>query len=272
MGAARAPGAEVNLAGQRVDVSGAPEEFEAREAEAGLETLADWLRGADEETGTAALTSRGVSGRALLGGSSFALTEGSAESGFGALWGRGAVTRFDGREGDLMLDGEVASAMLGADFTRGRGTAGLVVAHSLGEGGYRSENGGGEIESALTGVYPWGRYAASERLSLWGVAGYGSGTLTLTPEGQAPVETDMDLMMAALGGRGVVAEAPAAGRSGVQRHLGCAGRAHDVGGGAQERRQPCGVGGGCDAPASGPRGDMARPRDAGADAGGGRAP
>ena len=211
MAAARAPGAEVNLAGQRVDVSGAPEEVEARKAEAGLETLADWLRGAGGETGTAALTSRRVSGRELLGGSSFALTAGSAESGFGALWGRGALTRFDGREGDLALDGEVASAMLGADFTRGRGTVGLMVAHSLGEGGYRSENGGGGIESALTGVYPWGRYAASEHLSLWGVAGYGAGTLTLTPEGQAPVETDMDLMMAALGGRGVFAEAPAEG-------------------------------------------------------------
>ena len=179
--------------------------------EGGLNTLADWLRGADEETGTAAWTSRTASGRELLSGSSFALTAGSAESGFGALWGRGALSRFDGREGDLTLDGEVASALLGADFTRGRGTAGLVVAHSLGEGGYRSPNGGGEVETTLTGLYPWGRYAASERLSLWGVAGYGAGTLTLTPEGQAPIETDMDLMMAALGGRGVVAKAPAEG-------------------------------------------------------------
>ena len=211
MEAARAPGTEVNLAGQRVGASGAPEDVEARVAEAGLDTLADWLRGADEETGTPALTSRTVSGRELLSGFSFALTEGSPESGFGALWGRGALTRFDGREGDLTLDGEMASAMLGADFTRGRGTAGLVVAHSLGEGGYRSPNGGGEVETTLTGVYPWGRYAASERLSLLGVAGYGAGTLTLTPEGQTPLETDMDLMMAALGGRGVVAEAPAEG-------------------------------------------------------------
>ena len=211
MEAAWAPGTEVNLAGQRVGASGAPEEFEARVAEAGLDTLADWLRGTDEETDTAALTSRAVSGRELLSGSSFALTAGSAESGLGALWGRGALTRFDGREGDLTLDGEVASAMLGADFTRGRGTGGLVVAHSLGEGGYRSPNGGGEVKTTLTGLYPWGRYAASERLSLWGVAGYGAGTLTLTPEGQAPIETDMDLMMAALGGRGVLAEAPAEG-------------------------------------------------------------
>ena len=211
MEAARAPGTEVNLAGQRVGASGAPEDFEAREAEAGLERLTDWLRGAGGEEEASALTSRSVSGRALLSGTSIALTAGTTESGFGALWGRGALTRFDGREGNLTLDGEVASAMLGADFTRGRGTAGLVVAHSLGEGGYRSPNGGGAVESTLTGLYPWGRYAASERLSLWGVAGYGAGTLTLTPEGQAPIETDMALTMAALGGRGVVAEAPAEG-------------------------------------------------------------
>ena len=169
MGAARAPGTEVNLAGQRVGASGAPEDTEARVAEAGLDTLADWLRGAGGEEETSALTSRTVSGPELLSGFSFALTEGSAESGLGALWGRGALTHFDGREGDLTLDGEVASAMLGADFTLGRGTAGLVVAHSLGEGGYRSPNGGGEVETTLTGLYPWGRYAASERLSLWGV-------------------------------------------------------------------------------------------------------
>ena len=211
MGAARAPGTELSLAGQRVGAAGAPEDFEAREAEAGLKTVAEWLSGAGGEEETSALTSRTVSGRELLSGSSFALTAGTAESGFGALWGRGAVSRFDGREGDLTLDGEVASAVLGADFTRGRGTAGLVVAHSLGEGGYRSPSGGGEVESTLTGFYPWGRYAASERLSLWGVAGYGTGTLTLTPGGQAPIETDMDLAMAALGGRGVVAEAPPEG-------------------------------------------------------------
>ena len=67
------------------------------------------------------------------------------------------------------------------------------------------------MESTLTGVYPYGRYDVSERLSLWGVVGYGTGTLTLTPEGQAPIETDMDLSMAAVGGRSVVVKPPADG-------------------------------------------------------------
>ena len=51
----------------------------------------------------------------------------------------------------------------------------------------------------------------SESLALWGVVGYGEGTLTLNPEGMAAIETDMDLRMAAVGGRSVLVEAPAAG-------------------------------------------------------------
>ena len=206
---ARAPGTELKVAGQRVDGSAAPEEVRASEAEAGLEALAEWLRGEEGEDRTG-FESRAVTGRDVLTGSSFALTEGSAEGGFGAVWGRGAISRFDGRDGDLTLDGEVASAIVGADWTGGRGSVGLAVAHSRGEGGYRSPSGGGAVESTLTGVYPYGRYDVSEWLSVRGIAGYGTGTLTLTPDGMAPIEIDMDLSMAAVGGRSVVVKPPLA--------------------------------------------------------------
>ena len=147
----------------------------------------------------------------LLTGSSFAMTGGTPAEGFYSLWGRGAVTGFDGREGDVTLDGEVVSGMLGADWMRDALTAGLVVAHIRGEGGYRAPSGNGVVSSTLTGFYPWGRYALSERVSMWGLAGYGAGSLTLTPADQAPVRTDMDLMTGALGLRGVLVQAPATG-------------------------------------------------------------
>ena len=72
------------------------------------------------------------------------------------------------------------------------------------------------MASTLTGFYPWGRHALSERVSVWGVAGYGAGALTLTPEGadgnaRAPIRTDMDLMMGAPGLRGVLVAASATG-------------------------------------------------------------
>ena len=209
--ATRTPGTALTVAGQAFGSDAAADPEEMREAEARLERLATWFRGGDDEESAGLFETRAVTGREVLAGTSFALTEGTAESGLAGLWGRGAVTRFDGREGDLTLDGEVESALLGADWARGRWAAGLALGHSQAEGGYRSPQGDGAVESTLTGVYPYGRYDVNDWLSLWGVVGYGTGSLTLTPEGQAPIETDMDLRLAALGGRSVVVKPPADG-------------------------------------------------------------
>ena len=211
MQAARTPGVEVSLAGQRIGGGPAAEADEARAAEAGFRSLAEWVRGEEDGETATGLQSRAVTGRDFLIGSSFALTGGSRERGFASLWGRGAISSFDGREGELTLDGEVQSAMVGADWGLGATTAGVMVSHSRGEGGYRSPSGGGDVESTLTGLYPYGHHAVSDRLSLWGVAGYGKGSLTLTPEGEASMETDMDLTLAGAGLRSVMVAAPAEG-------------------------------------------------------------
>ena len=241
--AGRAPGIEMTLAGERIGAGGAaPDDEEARakqieeqEARAGLAAMTEWLSGAetrDGEARPAGERSRGVTPRELLTGSSFALTGEAASGGTVSLWGRGAVSRFDGIEGDLALDGEVVSAMLGADWSGGPGsgagvrdgraspgsgagawTAGLLVSHSIGEGGYRGPEAGGTVESTLTAVFPYGRYALNGRVSVWGIAGYGAGELTLTPKnpgtgaGDAAMRTDMDLAMAAVGLRGVAVQA-----------------------------------------------------------------
>ena len=86
-----------------------------------------------------------------------------------------------------------------------------MVAHLRGEASYRGSDEG-EVSSTVSGVYPYGRHALSERVTLWGVVGYGTGSLALTPEGKTATETDMDLAMgAAVGLRGVAVEAPAEG-------------------------------------------------------------
>ncbi len=210
MTASPVPGMELSVAGRRIGAGAVGNGLVALDAEARFGALRNWLRGEAEEQRRSGET-RALTGRDLLTGSSFALTEGSPESSIGTLWGRGAVSRFDGRQGKVTLDGEVESAMLGADFTRGRGTAGLVLSRSRGEGEYRSGESGGEIEATLTGIFPWGRYAVDERLSLWGVLGYGEGRLTLTPGVGSPMGTDMDLAMAAAGLRSVLMQAPAEG-------------------------------------------------------------
>ena len=178
----------------------------------GTAGLADWLRGAANDN-AAGLRSRTLGNRELLFGSSFNVTAEAGGSGGGtvSIWGRGAVSGFDGREDELTLDGEVASAMLGADWSRGRALAGLIVGHSIGDGGYRAPAGGGAVTSTLTGFYPWGRYALNDRVEVWGAAGYGEGGLTLEPDGQDAIRTDLALWMVAAGLRGVVIDGGADG-------------------------------------------------------------
>ena len=231
--ASRAPGVEMTLAGQAFGGAPGPEGAGVlrvsgeREAQSRPAAMTDWLRHDTARDGERpGYESRTVSGGEVLTGSSFALTGAAKVGGTVSLWGRGALSRFDGREGDLSLDGEVTSVMLGADWTRdpgstsgaGRGTgagagawtAGLLVSRSEGTGSYRGESEGA-VESTLSGVYPYGRYALNDRVTLWGVAGYGAGELTLRPRDAAAIRTDMGLAMGALGVRGVAVEAPAEG-------------------------------------------------------------
>ena len=207
MQAPRTAGVEVSL-GER-QVGGAAEEDGAQTV-AGRNPAELYGKGADPEQ-RLGLEAQTMTQRDFLLGSSFSLTGGTERDGTYALWGRGAVTRFDGRDGVLSLDGEVTSAMLGADWSQDALMAGLVISHSRGEGSYAGEGGNGAVRSSLTGLYPWGSYALSERVSVWGVAGHGEGTLTLTPEGEAPISTDLDLRMAAAGLRGVLVQAPETG-------------------------------------------------------------
>ena len=224
--APRTPGAEVVVAGERIGLGplfGAGSLDGGAESEREARRLADWLRDETDPDRRQDMDTRTVTPRDLLPRSSFSLAAGNPSEGQYALWGEAAVTRFDGREGDLAVDGEVTSAFVGADWSRGPGSAsgagaamlGLILSHSRGEGAYRS-GGGGTVSATLTGLYPWGRYALSERLATWAAAGYGEGALTLTPgggdgAGRAALRTDLDLAMGAAGLRGIVVEAPETG-------------------------------------------------------------
>lgn len=83
----------------------------------------------------------------LLSSSSFTLTPESTSGGLLWFpWRRGAATSFDGRHGELSLDGHVTTALLGAYWTWGYSTThdgeaaavdstwrvGLLLAHSRG--------------------------------------------------------------------------------------------------------------------------------------------
>ena len=134
-------------------------------------------------------------------GFSFNYAGRGAGAGLRSLWGRGVISDFDGQDGGMDVDVKVNSLMLGADFTRSNRVLGVMLVRSRGAGDYSRENGGGGLRSTLTGVYPYGRHVVNERLSLWGVAGYGEGKVRLSPDNEASMTADMDLVMAAGGFR-----------------------------------------------------------------------
>ena len=142
--------------------------------------------------------------RDLFTSSAFSLTVGNAEEGsggFGALWGRGAVSRFDGRDGPLSLSDEVATGMVGIDWVSRRWRTGLALAMSRGIGGYSAAVNSGEIESKLTGLFPWVGYDVTDRVSVWATAGYGAGVLTFTPDSAEAMTAELAMSMVAAGAR-----------------------------------------------------------------------
>ena len=153
--------------------------------------------------------------RALLLRSSFrwtsaqeALTE-RAVPGVWTTWGRARQTSFNGNDSDVSVGGEVTTYTLGADYERGRLLAGVALARSEGDGDFKALTGAGagELDSSMTSVHPYVRYALSERLEGWGMLGYGRGGMQLsdTVKGETvEMETDIDLRMGALGLRGAV--------------------------------------------------------------------
>ncbi|MCY4407270.1 MAG: hypothetical protein OXC15_12955 [Rhodospirillaceae bacterium] len=158
----------------------------------------------DASSGGGDTLSRGMTSRELLAGTSLQFGSETSGGGLASLWGRGAYTSFSGQEGGMAIEGDVSTATLGADYAAGGWIAGLALSQSRGAGSWRDGDTGGAVESDVTGLYPYAAYGIGERFSLWGTVGYGSGTLTVSPEGHEPLEAGLALRMAAAGARGAL--------------------------------------------------------------------
>ena len=228
--APRHPGARGTLAGQALPFGAGGDSGVAR---------ALGGHGPEDTHGPGA--SRTVTGLEALLGSSFTATgETDATGGSLALWGRAAQSSFDGKEGTFSLDGETTTAMLGADYARGDWLVGLALTQSAGEGGYADSGveprpasqhcpdamdpqakeglcngavreGDGDVEASLTAAVPYAALQASDRLRLWGAAGYGTGEVTLKPETGGALDSGITWTMAAAGVRSDLVSAPTEG-------------------------------------------------------------
>ena len=201
---ARTPATRAAVAGSEMTAAGADPVADEQE----IAALAAWMDNGHKDP-----QARAMSGQELLAGSEFQVAAANERGGALTIWGQGAYGRFAGQDGDLSVEGDVATGTLGVDYAIGPWMAGLALSHSSGWGSYSQPmTSGGEVTSSLTGAYPYvGLEVVPERLSLWVAGGYGLGGLKLTPAGGEPLETGIGLLAGAAGVRGTVVPASATG-------------------------------------------------------------
>lgn len=159
----------------------------------------------------------------LLDGGSFHFSrgvppqaQGPVRGGVLSAWGRGFRTDFEGSEGEIGVDATVLTGLVGMDLQSGPVLAGVAVSYTLGDGTLsRAANGRSrerrqEVESTLGSVYPYIHLKVNERVSVWGLGGYGRGGMSF-PEAGAAHESDIRMSMGALGARGALLGSDATG-------------------------------------------------------------
>ncbi len=200
-------GSHVTVGGQSLDLS------DSAAAPAGEGDVRGALEALGAGEDAPADTGRGMTGRALLLGSSFHLSSGGEAGGPAwTAWGRAATGGFEAEVDDVRMDASVTSGFLGADVGTERWLAGVALSVSDGDGDYvllgRKHDDSGTVESSLTAFYPYAQLGLTETVNVWGFAGYGEGDLTLTQhpgtDRARRYETDIGMRMVAVGARGEV--------------------------------------------------------------------
>ena len=230
-------GAQVTLGGQTVDLTATEDEAWLGEAMTSVARALGAPAGPEPEGygwtgsraggwGSSALAgspARTMSGHELLLGSAFHLAQEGEAGGPGfAAWGRVAVGGFDGEApadaGSVRIDGDVTTGVLGADAAWDRLLAGVAVSVSEGEGTFDQPGvDSGTVESTMKVVSPYGRVNLSERVSAWGLVGFGTGDMTIVQaandrgQPERVTRTDLGMRLAAVGGRGVLLESDETG-------------------------------------------------------------
>ena len=198
--------AQVTVGGQRIDLARVSEKNGVATTAAGL------------------LRSIGSGQRApsLLGSTFHLSSEGNGSGGPDyTAWGRITAGGFDGEEMSetvkTRIDGDVTTGIVGADVTWKRWLAGVAVSASEGKGTFGQagglvDEGQGTVESSLTSVQPYARFEVNERVSAWGLLGFGSGEMTMTEAAHGQrfktiTRTDIGMRLGAAGIRGALLEA-----------------------------------------------------------------
>ena len=165
--------------------------------------LPEWAKNAEREADARTITGEDIRLR-----SAFHLSSGGDGTHGGGpaftAWGRVSTGGFEAEADGGTMDGDVTTGLVGFDAEWERALAGIMLSQSSGDGSYRLDDDAGTVESSLTGVYPYAHLDVNARVSLWALAGVGSGELTLKREGHRDMPSDISMRMGALGVKGQV--------------------------------------------------------------------
>jgi len=170
------------------------------------ETLFEW------DTSATTMVTRTPTGRELLPNSSFHVASNNDGNRL-SVWGRIAYDRFEGLQagdtGSSRYSGAVTTGVIGVDREWDRLLAGVAVSRSTDKGRFEitgpDQDGTGDVRSVVTMVSPYARYTLTDRLSVWGLVGRGTGNTTITFDDGSPAErSDLSMSLGALGVRGAV--------------------------------------------------------------------
>ena len=182
----------VTLAGQRLPFSDAPlpqaNTFVGKGPWDVRPYNHEWNQISGEREDLQGTSVRSITSREMLAGSSFSLRlaeddDESRNTGKWTAWGLTAQSDIDGRDGDLMLNGDVTTVIMGVDAELRQTMAGVAVAHSSGDSAFEVDGScddprcKGTLNTQLTGVYPYLHHDVNERVSISGVLGYAKGDL-----------------------------------------------------------------------------------------------
>ena len=134
-----------------------------------------------------------------------------------SAWGHVATGGFDVRSDDMRTDGTVTTGLVAMDVETDRWLFGAAASRSSADGSY----GVGPaveheriIQSTLSILFPYVRFAPNDRTSLWALAGVGTGEQTVeTPSG--PLGSGIAMRMGALAATGTLLPTAATGAPGV---------------------------------------------------------
>ena len=123
------------------------------------------------------------------------------------LWGQGDLQHFKGNLARFGMDyqGDLEAAHVGLDlYANNQMLAGLSFMRSLGDMEYTDDGIDRVLESRTHTVHPYLYWQPTERLSVWGIGGLGTGQVEVREPGQTH-DFDTDFRMFAAGVRAVLA-------------------------------------------------------------------